>query len=334
MDNTFNHIDDLLGKYLAGEASREEQQEVMKWINTNEANRRYFDQMYMIFERARTVKAMHDFDADAAWVKMKNNLKKSPAKTVVFPAPNKSLWYLKVAASVAVVLMTGYAILRWAESPHESVALKSGSKVLQDTLPDGSVAFLNKKSTVNYSYSKGKRRVEVSGEVYFDVRHEEQKPFIIHTGNVIIEDIGTTFNVQAYPDSTTVEVFVESGEVAFYTEENAGLHLTKGERGIYDKRSQSFVKRVASDTNILAYKTRIFNFYNADLGTIVADLNAVYETKIRLAHPELESCRLNVSFKGEPIEVIADIISETLSLEVTKTEREIILDGSGCGERQ
>lgn len=333
MESTFDHIDELIGKHLAGEATREEQAVVEKWVAGSEDNRRYYNQMKIVFEKAAVVKDREEFDTDAAWINLKQRLHQAPGNTIPLNSRKQFSMYWKVAASILIVLSVGYGAFRLTQRQVEPIVISAGSEAMQDTLPDGSVTFLNKQSTVAYTYSSGKpvRSVTLKGEAFFDVKHTEEKPFIIETEDVIIEDIGTTFNVKAYPESPTVEVFVETGEVAFYTAQHPGIRLTEGETGVYHKASRTFEK-TRSDTNVLAYKTRVFNFYNVDLGTIVESLNDVYETKLRLANPALESCRINVSFKGEPIEVIAEIIAETLNFNLSKSDNEIVLDGSGCGE--
>ncbi|MEQ8424382.1 MAG: DUF4974 domain-containing protein, partial [Cyclobacteriaceae bacterium] len=157
-------------------------------------------------------------------------------------------------------------------------------------------------------------------------------PFIIETAGVILEDIGTAFDVTAYPDSPTVEVYVESGQVAFYTINSAGLNLVAGETGVYNKSSQAFARLVKKDTNRLAYKTGIFSFRNADLQTIIQDLNSVYERKIKLGNDALKTCRLNVAFRNEKIEDIAEIIAETLKLTLTIDGNDFVLNGASCGD--
>ena len=124
---------------------------------------------------------------------------------------------------------------------------------------------------------------------------------------------------------------METGEIKFYTLENEGLNLKGGETGIYDKVSKSFARLVQADTNILAYKTHVFNFNSTDLGSIVETLNEVYTVKIRLKNEKLSNCLLTVSFKGEPIESIAEIIAETLGLTLIKSDNEIVLDGKLWG---
>jgi transmembrane sensor len=332
VENTFDHIDELIGKYLAGEASVSERAEVDRWVSASADNKQYVEQMKTVFNKAASIREWQQFDADAAWSKMKSRMNPPSGKTVEFKAQRNTAAYWRAAASLLLVVLVGYAGYHWLQKPVETVALKSDSQAVQDTLPDGSTAFLNKKSSITYQYdpAKKKRSLKLTGEVYFDVKHEETKPFIIETNEVIIEDIGTTFNVKAYPESPTVEVFVETGEVAFYSKDNPGLRLLEGETGVYHKASRSFARIEQSDTNVLSYKTRFFNFNKTSLGEAVQNLNEVYEMKIRLADKKLESCLLTVTFRGEPIEVVADIIAETLQLTVTKTDHEIILDGPGC----
>jgi ferric-dicitrate binding protein FerR (iron transport regulator) len=334
LENTFNHIDELIGKYLAGEANTTEKETVDTWLVEHEGNKKYFEQFEVIFNRASTIKEWQQYDTDAAWAKLKTKLKESNGKVIPIRKPSGFNLYWKVAAAVTLIMVVGYLIYnQFEKTPVQTFAIQSQGQTVQDTLPDGSTAFLNKSSSLNFTYdSKEKiRTVKLTGEAFFDVKHEAEKPFKIESEDVIIEDIGTTFNVKAYPESDVVEVFVESGEVAFYTKSNAGLKLTAGETGTYDKLTKSFTRIEVADTNVLAYKTRVFSFYNTDLGTVVENLNEVYETKIQL-RGKLKSCRLNVTFKGEPIETIAEIIAETLDLKMTVLGKEILLEGIGCEE--
>lgn len=326
-------MDELIGKYLAGEASAKELSIVEGWINERAENQKYFNDLKIIFERAGAVKEWQSFDTDSAWNKLKSRLKESNVKTVPLDKPRSISMYWRMAAAVVLILTVTYVIRQVTKEPVQTLAIQTKTTSLQDTLPDGSKAFLNKSSAITYEYNPRKktRSVKLTGEAFFDVKHVEEKPFIIESEDVIIEDIGTTFNVKAYPDRETVEVFVETGEVAFYTTSNPGLHLKAGEMGVYDKHAKSFVRIEQADTNILAYKTRIFNFSNTDLGTVVQTLNEVYETKIQLRE-KLKSCRMSVSFKGESIESIAEIIAETFNLTMTSSGNEILLEGSGCEE--
>ena len=331
MKEEFDHIDDLIGKYLAGEATDGERLELENWIAQNERNTAYFNHFRLIFERAKKVTVSQRFDTHKAWEKIKAEIDASKTKTIV-SAPYWNVF--RLAALLIVTAGVAYFAYQWFQKPDEIITLASQNKIVNDTLPDGSLTVLNKNTKLQYAYnsSNNKRKVLLEGEAFFEVNHQEDKPFIIETGGVIIEDIGTTFNVNAFPENPTIEVYVETGQVAFYTLNDTGLNLSAGETGIFDKRSQSFARILKKDTNRLAYKTGIFIFRNADLATIINDLNSVHDKKIRLGNPDLKNCRLNVTFRNERIEDIVEIIAETLKLTLTKEGEDFVFNGESCGD--
>jgi ferric-dicitrate binding protein FerR (iron transport regulator) len=212
------------------------------------------------------------------------------------------------------------------------VEVVAGKSSEADTLPDGSGVFLNKKTHLAYSFDKKKKthRVKLKGEAYFNIHHEADKTFIVEAGDALIRDIGTSFNVKAYPKSNTIEVVVEEGKVMFYTEGNTGIYLQPGGKGIYHKATKTFTVEEA-EPNITAYKTKFFIFSGENLGAVVKNLNDVYDRKIVIpAH--LKNCKLTVSFNNEEIGEIAQVIAETLGLTVKDRGTDIVLEGNGCEE--
>ena len=148
-----------------------------------------------------------------------------------------------------------------------------------------------------------------------------------------IKDIGTAFNIKAYPDEKTIEVFVESGKVSFYTANNPGISLQTGETGVYDKQTKDFKKLDKIDINVISYKTKHFVFKGTRLPEVIEKLNIVYNSKIKLGNNVLEHCTITVTFDNENIGAIASIIGETLGLQVYKTEDGYLLQGNGCVEK-
>jgi transmembrane sensor len=337
MENKFDYTNDLIGKYLAGEANDSEQDAVDEWIKESEENRRYFEHLQTIFVQAASIQERHHFDTDAAWNSLRRKLRDPGSGrkvTLSGRGLNQGLLW-RIAASVVLIMAIGYLAYRFYPDQNKSaepVVIRTTEGTLQDTLPDGSTAFLNRASSITFQYDrqKGSRRIKLEGEAFFDVVHNDERPFIIENDDVFIEDIGTTFNVKAFAESPKIEVFVETGEVSFHTSSNVGLRLTSGETGIYDKKSKSFVLKEQWELNILAYKTHVFTFVDENLDAVIECLNEVYETKIRLGNDRLKSCRLNVTFRHEPIDSIADIIAETLSLRMVIEGNEIRLEGAGC----
>lgn len=317
-------IDELIGKYLAGEASAVETQQVTQWCAQSAENQKYFEHLQFIFQKASLANDTSTYNADLAWRNVHTQLHTSP-KTSFTQWP-----LLRIAASVLFISALGIWAYQQFLSPVERTQLASTTSVVQDSLPDGTKVALNKQTAISVTYNAKKKqgRITLTGEAQFEIKHEANKELIIETGEVLIRDIGTIFNVKAYPESKTIEVTVQEGEVQFYTQQNKGIFIQAGDKGIYNKQTRTFIKERA-DTNVVSYATKLFVFEETDLQTVVEQLNAIYEKKIILGK-NLEQCRVTVNFQNEEIETIAEILAETLNLRISTTATEIMLEGEGC----
>ena len=330
-----DHIDELIAKYLAKEAGAEEIAFVESWANAEESNRKYLEQVRTIFQKAAVPRDTQVFDTDAAWAKISSSLKRPESKQIHLnsgSAPKAQLMW-RIAASIVVVLGAGlFAYQLFKPQGLQPLVMESAKEVVTDTLPDGSSIVLNKDTKLAYSFDKKKKAhtVRLRGEAYFSIHHDDKKAFIIDVDGVYIRDIGTSFNVRAYPETNTVEVVVEKGEVMFYTDKDSGVYLRENGKGIYNKATKSFTIDQPEE-NVLAYKTKYFNFSNTDLSTVVKSLNGVYSRKIILSEG-LQKCHLTVSFNNESQDEIVAVIAETLGLTIKESDEGILLEGPGCEE--
>jgi transmembrane sensor len=328
-----NHIDDLIGKYLAGEASAEETNSVLSWASENEANKLYLQQITLIFNKTKDVQHHDVFNADTAWQNLKSRIDQKNTKTISLAdrQPSSQHWYLKIAASLLVILGIGYLFFWYnGKATIDSVNVTTEATTVSDTLPDGTSVYLNKGTQLAYTFDKKKNAhvVKLNGEAFFNISNDDDKDFIIDAGGVFIRDIGTSFNVKAYPESGIIEVTVEEGEVMFFTDTDSGLYLKKDGRGLFDKKTKKF-SIAQPEPNTIAYKTKSFSFTNADLASVVRVINGVYDEKILLSD-SVKNCRITVNFNHEEIDEIADIIAETLGLTSRKGADSIYLTGSPC----
>lgn len=328
MDSAWNDIDELIGKVLAGEGSEQDRMRVEQWIQQDIQNQQYYNHLKIIFERAATTPVETQFDTDAAWKKVQQKVQ-AQGKVIALNRPKPLFQILKVAAGMVILIGIGYLTYQITTPPVQSLVVVSEQNTRQDTLPDGSTAFLNKRSELTYEYNpRAKtRKVVLKGEAYFSVKHVEEKPFVVEADEVLVRDIGTEFNLKAYPDKDTIEIIVTEGEVQFYTKSDSGLNLQAGDKAIYSKRTRQFTRLEKPDTNALAYKTKVFSFNNTDLLSVVNLLNDVYGSKIKLAHAGLHTCRLTANFKEDNAAIIAEVIAETMGLTIIRKEDELILDG-------
>lgn len=326
-------MDELIALYLAGEANAEEQKELENWRGSAAENEHYFQQVQTIFNTSPKAHSLHEFNTDKAWRKVQQKInapQKTSAKIISIFRQSE---FLKVAAGFLLLLGFTYALnLYYKSNNNQEIAFASEKKVLEKTLQDGSVIHLNKKSQLSYSsdFNKKNRIVKLKGEAFFDVKHDASKPFTVQMEEVSIEDVGTSFNVKAYPDMAIIEVAVLSGEVKFYSSANSGIAVKAGEMAQYDKAKKEFSRSALHDKNLAAYRDKIFVFENTELHTVVSMLNDVYQCNIQFSNPKLSKCQLTVTFENESLDRIVEVIAATFNLKVSNTTNAILLEGEGC----
>jgi ferric-dicitrate binding protein FerR (iron transport regulator) len=196
-------------------------------------------------------------------------------------------------------------------------------------LPDGSTAVLNGQSRLRYVYSTGHRNVFLKGEAYFTVKHNARRPFIVHTGNVNTKDIGTVFNVNAYPDEENILVTVVSGSVAV----SDSLHhyglLRPKDQLVYHRQSAEAVIQKVDPANFTAWKEGKLIFDGVRLSEVVKCFKRTYNVDINI-DSRLKNCPLYADFSNLDIEKSIRLIAESLNARYEKTGNGYRITGGGC----
>ncbi|MEN0052576.1 MAG: FecR domain-containing protein [Mucilaginibacter sp.] len=157
----------------------------------------------------------------------------------------------------------------------------------QLVLNDGSKVWLNSASSVSFpAVFTGKTRdVEITGEAYFEVVKNPSKPFRVKTNNVLIEVLGTHFNVMAYNDENSVKTTLLEGAVKISNSKDAGV-LKPGQQASLNQNGQIKVVNDPDAENSIAWKDGLFQFTDAGIESIMRqvarwyDVSVSYEGKI------------------------------------------------------
>jgi len=163
------------------------------------------------------------------------------------------------------------------------VPLGSQAKLI---LPDGTVAWLNSGSILKYSNSYGDKNREVllTGEGYFEVTKDKNKPFLVHTNNIEIKVLGTVFNVRSYLDDPTVEVNLLEGkvDVAMLNGSSKKITLIPNEKAVYNKCTGKMYSYKTNAGKSAQWTVGRICFVDASLKDIVKDLERKYDVQIKL----------------------------------------------------
>lgn len=207
---------------------------------------------------------------------------------------------LRWAMAAAAVLLLG-AVLWWKPGPQLTRNYTARSEFKYLLLPDSTQVWLNAASTLEYpaQFSGNKREVYLSGEAYFDVRHAEQAPFVIHTGSVSTTVLGTAFNIKAYPGLKNIIVSVNRGKVSVNYGKQAAT-LTGGQRLKVDRAEETAPAAVKTAiTEAAPWKLGNLAYDNETLEDIVKDLERVYNVNIRITEPGMEEIKISTSFRRD-----------------------------------
>lgn len=328
-----HHIDRIIARFVVDEASQEDIQLLDKWMDLSAENKRYVENIRLLHDKALASQSSIKVDTAKAWEKLKAQLDQQMQVTV--PAKSKRFVFqqnswAKIAAIFTLVVGISslfYYLSNSSDSNLIRYNLAAADTSVNKTIAGNIQVCLNRNTTIKVvEDKKNKTRVlQLSGEANFEVNHSDEMQLIVKAGETLIKDIGTTFNVKANPDDSTIEVFVESGEVSFFTNSQLGVKLSKGETGIYDKQTKLFKLNKTDNPNITSYKTHKFVFVNTPLSEVVTAVNAVYPNAILLGDSLIGKQTLSVTFDNEDVEAMAYIMSETLGLSLSKTDKGYIL---------
>jgi transmembrane sensor len=154
-----------------------------------------------------------------------------------------------------------------------------GSNVIDITLSDGTQVWLNAESSIKYpvAFAGNKREVEITGEAYFEVSHNEKMPFVVKKDETEVQVLGTHFNVNAYDDESSINITLLQGSVKVSKGNNTAL-LHPGEQA---QVSSLIVINKAIDTAaVMSWKNGRFAFSNADIKTIMRQLSRWYDVDV------------------------------------------------------
>lgn len=152
----------------------------------------------------------------------------------------------------------------------------------QVVLPDGSKVWLNAMSSIKFpvSFSSLKeRRVELTGEAYFEVEHNKDLPFRVVSGKQVVEVLGTHFNVNAYPDETGIKTTLLKGSVKVTGDSNSAI-LKPGQQAEFT--SSITISNVNTDEAV-AWKNGYFFFDDEKLQDIMRVVARWYDVKVIFA---------------------------------------------------
>jgi ferric-dicitrate binding protein FerR (iron transport regulator) len=336
MEPTSTHYIDLISRYLFGEGSPGDILELETWVNASPENAALFSEYHKTWKTVENSKIQSSINLDLEFNNLKSEIQ-TPKSEIRNPKSEIYSWWLRIAATFILLAVPTFFLYRYLALPAEK-QLTATAGMVEQTLPDGTVVTLNTGATLSYpTHFEGSfRKVTLQGEAWFEVAHDETKPFIIAAGNVRIRVVGTSFFVNTKTGSDTREVILSSGTVRVYYNDKPEMSrlLLPGDKAELITGGYEITKSANADVNFLAWKTKHLVFSNTPLNEVAALLTKVYQTNIRLAGGNLNDCRITATFDRQSLESVLNVLKATLDLQVRNSGTGIEISGHGCNQGQ
>lgn len=276
---------EILQRYVEGNVSPEEIITVVDWLDADESHVREF----MALHKLNDISLLNQPDNRA------DNQKKK--RTISF----RKIGYELAKIAAILIIFWGGTKLFETNTTEESIVtyqtlyVPAGQRA-ELILPDSTRVWLNAHSKLIYpvSFGKGNRQVELNGEAYFDVVHNEKQPFIVKTRQMDIQVLGTEFNVTSY--SSDFEVALLRGCIELSSPRLSSNYRMKEKEHIRLQNNKLISKDI-SDYDYFRWKEGLICFNNESVATIIEKLKLYYDIDIEVYNQKFINSRYTGKFR-------------------------------------
>jgi ferric-dicitrate binding protein FerR (iron transport regulator) len=333
-----DHFDfDRLARYVSGESGATERAEIERWAAAQPANQAMLDS---VRRRWSAASDGSNWNVDAAWARLSPRLRDVVVEPGVVPlAPRlerKRRWFsltTLVPVAAAAVLVVAVALnSRTGETPgndaivtlaNAAMATGIGEQRTFD-LSDGSQVVLGAASTLRLADGFGttNREVHLEGQAFLRVQHDASKPFVVNAAGTRAIDLGTAFEVRAYPNEG-VRVAVTEGVVEVRRESAAdSAVLQPGDIAEVAQSGDVVILRQQDVERLLGWTRGELVFDDTPLRDVGRELERWYDVRVRIQESSLEGLRMSMRPRiGESLDEILKLIEMSLSSHGIRVER-------------
>ena len=330
------HIDELIANYLTGSLDKNALEELKIWIEESPEYKSYFIQQREVWASAVSREVVLKYNKDKAFDTFKKRVasRKKEREELGQKFQLSVLW--RYVAIVAIMLAVG-CFSYWqggvnVKDTFEDISVEAplGSRT-KLYLPDGTLVWLNAGSRMTYSQGFGvdNRKVELEGEGYFEVRHNEKSPFYVKTKDLQVQVMGTKFNFRDYPEDREVIVSLLEGKVGLHNllkKQNKEI-LAPNERAVLNKENGHMIVESDAASNASQWTDGYLFFDEELLPDIARKLERSYNVNISIASDSLKTFRFYGNFvrREQSIQEVLDALASTEKMQYRIEERNITI---------
>ncbi|MBS1946609.1 MAG: FecR domain-containing protein [Bacteroidetes bacterium] len=300
----------LFQKYVDNTCSKQEMEEFLNYVRLSEHDEPLKKLIKEVYASVKDQSSLLSYVDEEGNLILRHAARTSPLEK---PEREPGRAIIKSIAGIAgSILLIIVPALLWNKAiisngknslqpPHLSKKTTERSEYKYLLLPDSTQVWLNASSTLEYpeKFSQGKREVSLSGEAYFDVKHADKVPFIIHTGDISTTVLGTAFNIKAYPGHKNIIVAVSRGKVKVSRDNKLLATLIKGQQLKVNSISGKIAPKNISATDVAAWQQGKMAYDDEVFEDVVSDMERVYNVTIHVKDENISNLKITTSFGRE-----------------------------------
>lgn len=201
---------------------------------------------------------------------------------------------------------------------------------LQMMFQDGTRAYINSDSRLKYpkKFALSSREVYLEGEAYFVVSKNSHRPFIVNLNGPAVHVLGTSFDVQAYPENKDITVCLDEGRVNLTLASDKKYLLKPGEKLVYNKESERCTITRHADIHLSSlWKKNVIAFKDAPLSEVIKVLNRWYDVDFKIEDQSAWDVYFTITSENTLLEKVLQDLEKIapLRFEYKEAEKEVIV---------
>jgi ferric-dicitrate binding protein FerR (iron transport regulator) len=298
-----NQHKELAIRYFRGEITSLEEKELYAWVKEDDQN------LKTLHEWEEEWKSTESSETDEKWSKMMGRIavREALEEGELRLKKRTPRWPYAIAAAIAAAVISIFTLKPEPEQQWYAMEAPAGEKC-RVTLPDSSVVWLNSgsKLSMQTTFNRKTRIVHLEGEGYFDVTHDDTRPFNVLCGDVTVQVKGTRFNVSSYPGERFVSASVIEGHVVL-SHGTSSIDLFEGQSADYDILARSFSRTTESPQDACAWTESRFIYNNITLYELTEKLSRAYAVRFHFDTARPLDYRFSISLQNN--ETLPEILS-------------------------
>lgn len=302
---------ELIEKYFDGNITDAEIKELSDWIKNDRHLQNWWEE-----EFSKSDAGINPVLRDKLFARIKEQTQgkeetqgKENPRTIRM---NPWKWAAAIVLPICIAFFTYYLVdsSQTVGAPFIVKADKGDKATIE--LPDGTNVVLNSASQLSYlnNFGENGRRVQLNGEAYFKVAHDEKCAFIVQVGDLEVKVLGTSFNVSAYEDAKDVTVVLLEGKVGVYAPKMS--HIMKpGDKIEYNKATHKITATQVHPSDYIEWTKGNIYFEKESLENIMKTLSRIYDVEIRFDSNKLPNEYFTGTIPGGGIQNALNILMLT-----------------------